>query len=48
VDPQADRVTLGSVALLGLLERREMLERTAPLVPQVLQVLRVWPASVVL
>lgn len=33
MDPQADRVTLGSVVLLGLLERREMLERTAPLVP---------------
>lgn len=48
MDPQADRVTLGSAVLLGLQERREMLERTVPLVPQVLQVLRVWLAHVVL
>lgn len=31
VDPQADRVMLVSVVLLGLLERREMLERMVPL-----------------
>lgn len=42
MDLQADRETLGSAALLGLLERREMLERTVPLVLMVLQVLRVW------
>lgn len=33
MDPQADRVTLGSVVLLELLERRETPERTALLVP---------------
>lgn len=33
VDPQADRVTLGSVVQLDLLERRETLERTVHLVP---------------
>lgn len=33
MDPQADRVMLGFVVLLELLERREMLERTALLVP---------------
>lgn len=33
MDPQAGRVMLVSVVLLELLERREMLERTALLVP---------------
>lgn len=33
MDPQAGRVMLASVVLLELLERREMLERTALLVP---------------
>lgn len=47
VDPQADRVILGSAVLLGLLERREMLERMVPLVLWVLQVLRVWLVSAV-
>lgn len=32
VDPQADRVMLVSAVLLELLERRETLERTVPLV----------------
>lgn len=33
MDPQAGKVMLVSVVLLELLERREMLERTALLVP---------------
>ncbi|TNN82195.1 Collagen alpha-1(II) chain [Liparis tanakae] len=37
----------GSVVQLGLLERREMLERMVPLVPSVLRVLRVWRVSAV-
>lgn len=48
VDRRADRVTLVSAVLLGLLERRETLEKTVPLVLLVLRVLRVWPVSVVL
>lgn len=48
MDLQADRVTLDSAVPLGLLERREMLERMVLLAPQVPQVLRVWAVSVVL